>query len=267
MIKTYIPVILKALEKASEKIMEIYAQDFEVEIKADDSPVTIADKASSKILMDALSVFNIPIISEEEEKPKYDNRKNEKLIWLVDPLDGTKEFIAKNNQFCICVALVESGEPILGFIASPVTKQILFGGKSIGAFDIPFKTTDIYNKKWQIKTCKPNKIKVLAHSNSPFSETSRKFVHNLKKQFGPIHIIKKGSALKLVDLVTGKADFYIRLAPTMEWDIAAGQAIYNAVGGEVVDFYDKTELYYNKQELRNPHFLAKLKSIKLDNNE
>ena len=267
MIKTYIPTIIKALEKASAKIMEIYAQDFEVEIKADNSPVTIADKASSQILMDALSGFNIPIISEEEEKPKFDNRKNEKLIWLVDPLDGTKEFIAKNNQFCICVALVENGKPILGFIASPVTKQILFGGKNIGAFEISFGENDIYNQKWKIEPCKPNKVKVLAHSNAPFSELSLKFLKDFEQQFGEFKIIRKGSALKFIDLVTGKADFYIRLAPTMEWDIAAGQAIYEVVGGEVVNFYNKIELNYNKQELRNPHFLAKLKSIKLDNNE
>lgn len=182
-------------------------------------------------------------------------------------MDGTREFIKKNDQFCICIALIENGKPILGFIARPVEKTIMFGEKSIGAFEIPFGAEDIYDEKWMINQSKAKSTKVLAHSNSPFSETSLKFVTGLEKQFGKVDLIRKGSALKFIDLVKGDADFYIRLAPTMEWDIAAGQIIYETIGGEVINFYTKKELTYNKENLKNPHFLAKLKTTKLDQHE
>lgn len=264
MIEKYIPTVIKALEEASEKIMEIYAKDFNIEIKADNSPVTEADKASNDILLKHLSQFNLPIVSEEKENPDYLDRKDAPLLWLVDPLDGTKEFIRKNDQFCICIALIKNNKPILGFIASPVDQTILFGSKSIEAIEVPFFTTDIYDEKWKINRPISKSTKVLAHSNAPFSETSLKFVADLEKQFGKIDHIRKGSALKFIDLVKGDADFYIRLAPTMEWDIAAGQVIYESVGGEVLNFNTREELIYNKQELKNPYFLAKLKTTKLD---
>ena len=267
MIKKYIPAVIRALEEASEKILEIYARDFNIEIKEDNSPVTEADNASNDILIKHLSRFNLPIISEEKKNPDFTDRKDERLLWLVDPLDGTREFIRKNDQFCICIALVEDKKPILGFIASPVDKKIMFGAPSIGAFEIPFSTTNIFDDKWKIKRNKTKSNTVLAHSNSPFSKTSLKFVSDLEKQFGKIDFIKKGSALKFIDLVKGDADFYLRLAPTMEWDIAAGQIIYGAVGGEVLNFETKEELKYNKEWLKNPYFLAKLKTTKLDYNE
>lgn len=264
MILTYIPKVIEALELASEKIMEVYARDFDIELKADNSPVTEADKASNNILVSHLKRFNLPVISEEKENPDYEDRKNAPLLWLVDPLDGTREFIKKNDQFCICIALIENGKPILGFIASPVDKKILFGSKSTGVFDIPFYTTDVFNEKWKIEPPKNNLHKTLAHSNSPLSETSTKFVTQLEKRFGKIEFLKKGSALKFIDLAKGNADFYIRTAPTMEWDIAAGQIIYETLGGEVINLDTRKELIYNKEKLKNPHFLAKLKTIKLD---
>lgn len=266
MIQQYIPTILKTLEEASEKILEIYSRDFNIKIKEDNSPVTEADQASSDIILKALAQFDIQIISEEEKNPEYEDRKNDSLIWLVDPLDGTREFIKKNDQFCICIALIENGKPILGFIASPTDKQILFGSKDLGAIQIPFNAKDIFNEKWKVKRKKPSFPKVLALSNAPFSETSRKFVKKLENQFGKIDFIRKGSALKFIDLVNGDADFYIRFAPTMEWDIAAGQAIYEGIGGEVLTLDTKEVLIYNKSELKNPYFLAKLKTTKLDYN-
>lgn len=264
MIQTYIPKVIEALQLASEKIMEVYARDFDIELKADNSPVTEADKASNEILVSHLKQFNIPVISEEKKNPDYKDRKDEPLIWLVDPLDGTREFIKKNDQFCICIALIENGKPILGFIASPVDKKILFGAKATGVFEIPFYTTDVFSHKWKVKPPKNNLPKTLAHSNSPLSETSIKFVTQLEKKFGKIEYLKKGSALKFIDLAKGNADFYIRTAPTMEWDIAAGQIIYEILGGEVLNLNTKKELIYNKEKLKNPYFLAKLKTTKLD---
>jgi len=266
-IKQYIPIVIKALETASEKIMEIYLKDFSVKLKTDNSPVTEADITSSYILNSYLEQLNIPIISEEEIKPQYEVRKNESLIWLVDPLDGTKEFINKNNQFCICISLIHNGTPILGFIANPTTKEILFGGTSIGVYKIPFGTKNQIDSCFKVNPPKLNKSVVIAHSNAPYSEQSKHFVKSVEYKYGEVAFINKGSALKFFDLATGKADFYIRLAPTMEWDIAAGQAIYEALGGEVLNYYTQQPLTYNKENLLNPHFIAKLKTTKLDYNE
>jgi 3'(2'), 5'-bisphosphate nucleotidase len=264
MVKHYIPNVIEALEKASEKIMEIYAKNFDIDYKEDKSPVTEADIASNKILTEYLSQFNIPIISEEDENPSFENRKNDPLILLVDPLDGTREFIKKNDQFCICIALIEHGKPILGFIASPTTKTILFGGKSIGASLINFGTKNHLSEQWKLKKPTPNQPSVIIRSNSPLSKNSAKLISDIENIIGPTNQINKGSALKFFDLIIGDADIYLRLAPTMEWDIAAGQAIYETIGGEIRNIDTKQELTYNKKNLKNPHFLAKLKTLKLD---
>ena len=264
MIEQYIPTVISALEKASEKIMEIYVKGFDIDYKDDQSPVTEADIASNDILTKILSQFEITIISEEEKKPMYEYRKSKSLIWLIDPLDGTREFIKKNNQFCICIALVKNGRPILGFIASPTTKTILFGGKSIGAFKIPFNTKNALDNKWKLEIPKPNTPKVLIRSNSPLSKSSAAFISKLEKKEGSIKQMNKGSALKFFDLLNGNADIYLRLAPTMEWDIAAGQAIYETIGGEIISIDSQEELTYNKMNLTIPYFLATLKNKKND---
>ncbi len=263
-VKKYIPTLIRAVEAASEKIMEIYSTDFEVEIKSDNSPVTIADKLSSDIILSHLSVFDIPIVSEEEEKMEFELRKSEPLIWLIDPIDGTKEFIKKNDQFCINIALIENGKPVLGLIASPTEKTIIFGGESIGAFEVPYHLKEGHlERKWGIEPHQNDTQKVLMHSNAGFSGSIAKFVRNLETKYGKMQVIKKGSALKFFDLVRGTADFYARFAPTMEWDIAAGQAIYEAVGGEVFHAETKVPLTYNKPQLKNPYFIAKRKKLNL----
>jgi len=263
MVEQFIPTLIKAVEVASSRILEIYSSDFEVEIKNDNSPVTLADKLSSQILIDYLAGFNIPIISEEEDKVAWESRKTASLLWLIDPIDGTKEFVRKNGQFCINIALIENGLPILGLIASPVESIIMFGGPSIGAFEVPYHTDDHLNEKWKVIVKENNFPKVIMHSNDRFSGTVAKFVRNLEGIYGPIDVIRKGSALKFIDLVRGTADFYIRFAPTMEWDIAAGQAIYEAVGGEVLHIETREALTYNKQQLKNPYFIAKRKKLNL----
>jgi len=264
MIEHYIPTVIHALETASKKIMEIYNKDFEVNLKDDNSPVTEADIASNIILTEQLSTLNIPILSEESIKPNFNDRKTKPLIWLVDPLDGTREFIKKNDQFCICIALVENGKPILGFIASPTSKTILFGGISIGAFEIPFGIKNYLASKWKISKPIPKAKKVLIRSNSPISTDTAQVIYKVEQSVGKLSQLNMGSALKFFDLLNGKADFYLRLAPTMEWDIAAGQAIYETIGGEILNIETKEVLHYNKKNLTNPYFFAKLKSIKLN---
>ena len=261
MLENHIPYLIKAVEEASVAILDVYHSNFEVEIKADNSPVTKADKAASRIILEHLSPTGIPVISEEEEKMAFIDRQKEEEIWLVDPIDGTKEFIKKSGQFCISIALIRNGRPVLGLIASPTESKILFGGHSIGAYYLPYKTNNPLADKWKVKQKKTGINKVILHSNGGFSGSVVKFVRLLEIKYGKLDVIKKGSALKFIDLVLGEADFYVRLAPTMEWDIAAGQAIYEAVNGEVIHFETRAPLVYNKPQLKNPYFIAKRKHL------
>lgn len=256
-------IALRAALAASTKINEIYSTPFENEIKADGSPVTKADLASSEIIKSFLSETNIPIIGEELEKEPYSIRKKWRQCWCVDPLDGTKEFIKKNGEFVVNIALIEDGCPIFGLIASPVQKEIIFGGMGLTK---AYKTSflNIENSlEWT--TLKPlnnhNYPPVVISSRSDFSGDLLKIVTPLETAFGGYVSKTMGSALKFFDLCEGKADIYPRLAPTMEWDIAAGQAIYEVLGGEILNFKTKEALVYNKKELFNPYFIARNKSL------
>lgn len=259
--KEWISTAVEAAKNAATAILEIYNRPFEIEYKKDRSPVTEADKNSSRIILNALQKTGIPVISEEELIPDFEVRKKEDYIWIVDPLDGTKEFIRKNGEFCICIGLVHKETPIFGLIASPTSSFMLIGGQSIGAFYFPFDTSDYFNEAHKVPPLSLNKTKTVAYSRSHFSQKAQRIMDSLTHQYGSLRYIKKGSALKFIDLVLGKADFYPRLAPTMEWDIAAGQAIYEAVGGEVLDFTNFEPLQYNKADLHNPFFMAKNKDL------
>ncbi|WP_070137676.1 3'(2'),5'-bisphosphate nucleotidase CysQ family protein [Crocinitomix algicola] len=259
--KDWVNTAIEGAKLASIKIMEIYQTDFEVELKPDQSPVTIADKASSKILYQLLSKTGIPIISEEETIPNYLERKQHELVWLVDPIDGTKEFIKKNDEFCICIALIQNGKSIFGLIASPTEQNITMGGNNYGVYHFSFSDNNPTADANKVETLTKNFKKTIAYSRSHLSDKAEKFVANIRNKYGNPQIIRKGSALKFVDLTLGKADFYPRLAPTMEWDTAAGQAIFEGVGGEVLDFANFEPLTYNKESLYNPHFIAKNKEL------
>lgn len=249
--------ILQACIEASNAIMEVYGEEFTPSIKLDGSPVTLADKNSNKILVEALQRTQIPIISEESHKEVYDIRRTWNKVWIVDPLDGTKEFIKKNGEFVICIALVENNSPILGIICSPVNETILIGGRNIQPCIVSFTDVEspeswkrIYPKK---ETTAPI---VVCGSRSHHNEKVYFFHEKLKNEFGEVTFLKKGSALKFFDLAQGISDVYPRLAPTMEWDIAAGQAIIEALGGEVVNLETGKPLTYNKEDLLNPFFVV-----------
>ncbi len=247
---------LKASIDASYAIMHIYSADITPSYKTDGSPVTLADLASSEVLMNELSKTNIPIISEEVDKQPFSTRKKWDKVWIVDPLDGTKEFIRKNDEFVICIALVENGSSTFGILAHPVSQTLLFGGESYGAFHIPF--SDIEEKdKWTALPVAPlNKPVTLSSSRTPYQSNEKALIEKLEAQFDTLQFSKKGSALKFFDLVLGKSDVYPRFAPTMEWDIAAGHAILKSIGGEVLDATTENPLVYNKESLYNPHFVA-----------
>ncbi len=259
----WIKAAVTAAKEASEAILKIYDTGFEVDLKADQSPVTVADKTSSQIISKHLSKTNIQIISEEEEAASYTERQKQEYIWIIDPLDGTKEFIAKNGEFCICIALVKNGNPIFGLIAAPIEQTILLGGKEIGAYYFNYQTTDFLVDDYKVPQLSINTQKTIAYSRSHFSNKAQQVIDAITEKHGMPQFIKKGSALKFIDLTLGKADFYPRLAPTMEWDIAAGQAIYESVGGEVLDFTNFEPLKYNKEDLYNPFFIAKNKELNI----
>ncbi len=249
---------IQAAAEAGKKIMEFYTDEIDVTIKTDGSPVTQADIASSEVILNYLIQSNIPVTGEETIKENYDIRKQWSLSWCVDPLDGTKEFIKRNGQFAINIALIQNHKPIFGLIASPVEEFMVFGGVDIGVFKTSFEHWNEV-KKWEkiVASEKLNNPLIISCSNSAHSGTVLKFINEIKKDLPAVDFLKKGSALKFIDLVLGNADIYPRFAPTMEWDIAAGQAIIEALGGSVVHAYSNEPLKYNKENLLNPYFIAR----------
>ncbi len=254
--------ITAALE-AGEKIMEIYeTEDFGVDFKSDNSPLTKADVASHNIIESHLLTTNIPILSEEGKNIPYEDRKDWKQLWIVDPIDGTKEFIKRNGDFTVNIALIENQIPVLGVIYTPVLNELFFSTKEGGAFkvitsshsdDFPYLQTNAV--KLPIET-KKEAFTVVA-SKSHMSVETEDYVKELEKTHGKVELISRGSSLKLCMVAEGKADCYPRFAPTMEWDTAAGQAICMHAGFEVIDWSTQKEMLYNRENLLNNWFLVR----------
>ncbi|MCR9171371.1 MAG: 3'(2'),5'-bisphosphate nucleotidase CysQ [bacterium] len=253
---------LQAAVKASEAILEIYQNEVVAVQKEDGSPVTVADITSSKIIAEMLSATGIPLIGEEEEIAPYEERQYWKENWCVDPLDGTRMFLRRNDEFAVNIAHIIEGKSVFGIIASPVQKRVLLGGPSTGVFVTTFDNIND-SEKWQAISSRDrlkNPVTVTC-SRSYTHGSGFKYMQQLERQFGELVYIYKGSALKFFDLTEGRAEVYPRFAPTMEWDIAAGQAILEALGGTVVTVKDNQPLRYNKESLFNPHFIAKTKAL------
>jgi 3'(2'), 5'-bisphosphate nucleotidase len=254
---------IEAAITAAKTILEIYHQEFSVIEKNDGSPVTKADLAASACIEEILAPLGIPITGEESDKAPYEERQHWEQCWCIDPLDGTKEFVKRNGEFAINIALIENGKPIFGLIASPVQEEILIGSKETGVYLFKFK--DAYQPDTWQQLRRPTKINqplVMACSRSHHSGPVLQMINELKAQGHALDFIKKGSALKFFDLALGKADIYPRFAPTMEWDIAAGQSILEALGGEVVHAETGEPLRYNKANLVNPYFIARTKALR-----
>ena len=257
MLKEEYFIALQASVQASEVIMNYYSNGFETEIKEDGSPVTQADLASSEIIESILAKTSFPITSEEMDKMPFEIRKEWKDSWCVDPLDGTKEFVKKNGEFAVNIAHIRDCKPVFGIIASPVNREIIFGGTEIGVYICTFD--GIYESSSWIKLESIETINsplVVAHSRSHNSGPVLNYVNQLKSDFPEVAFLRKGSSLKFFDLAQGKSDTYPRFAPTMEWDIAPGQAIMEALGGTVLHAYSNEPLVYNKENLTNPYFIA-----------
>ncbi len=251
--------ILNIAKEAGEKILEIYTRDFIVETKKDQSPLTEADKASHEVIFKNLTQLypNITVLSEEGKDFPYEERKNWESFWLVDPLDGTKEFIKKNGEFTVNIALIEGEYPVLGVIYLPVLGIFYFGIKDKGAYKI-----DSDGKISEIKVNEPSTKNItIVESRSHPSKDLEEFLNSLNKHYSSIERLQRGSSLKLCAVAEGLADIYPRLGPTMEWDIAAGQAIIEAAGGKVAKL-DGERFKYNKENLKNDYFLAYGKLLK-----
>ena len=248
--------------KAGEAIMKVYSNKIDVVYKEDESPLTLADKNANKIINKYLVKSKIPIISEENKILTYEERKNWKQCWIVDPLDGTKEFIKRNGEFTVNIALIKNNKPIIGVIYVPVSKTLYFtSDNSSKSYKTLLKNDtiiidEIFNNAVQIfPTQKNNNILRIVGSRSHLNDTTKNYISKIEKK-NKTRIVSKGSSLKFCLVAEGEAEIYPRFAPTMEWDTAAGQAICEAVGVKVIDVTTNDPLKYNKQNLLNPHFLV-----------
>lgn len=263
---TNLVIALDAATEAGVAIMKIYSTaDFGVEMKSDNSPLTLADRESQKVITRYLQPTGIPILSEEnDEIIPYSERRNWKQCWIVDPLDGTKEFIKRNGEFTVNIALVENGKPVFGVIYTPAKDTMYFsssGTKRAYKITNVIKDSKSFNKRiiHQLPEADFPPVFTIVGSRSHSSPETESFINEMKSQHGEVDFAASGSSLKFCLLAEGKAHSYPRFAPTMEWDTAAGQAILEAAGGKVVIWPDKTPLSYNREELRNPWFLATIK--------
>lgn len=250
---------------AGKAIMEIYEKPhFRSELKHDQSPLTEADRAANQVITSNLGNTDYPIISEENKNSNYHTRKNWEYCWIVDPLDGTKEFIKRNGEFTVNIALCKNGVPILGVIYVPVSKELYYANVQKKE---AFKTilnrdnkmvSPLFEATDRISAAKTNKSSIrVVGSRSHMNQTTLDFITKLQEKYEEVEIISKGSSLKFCLVAEGRADIYPRFAPTMEWDTAAGQAICTAVGLKVVAQGTRNPLLYNKANLYNPYFIVK----------
>ncbi len=268
-----------AAKRAGEAILEVYGSDFEVEQKDDKSPLTLADKRSNDIITDVLeqtiTVNNstVPILSEEGKEIPYDERKKWEYFWLVDPLDGTKEFVKRNGEFTVNIALIHKHKPVLGIIYIPVKDVFYFAAINFGTYKLEnseiltgdLSIKELVDKSERLPLNNNNKASLtVIGSRSHTSEEFSEFVTRLNEKYGNVEFISSGSSLKLCLVAEGIADVYPRFGPTMEWDTAAGQAIVEQAKGRVIDTQTNEPLSYNKNNLLNPFFIVSGQGFSLD---
>jgi len=263
MMKQLLNTAITAALEAGKAILEIYHSGaFDIEIKGDNSPLTKADTASHNVIMSFLTKTDIPVLSEEGKFIAYQERKDWSQLWIVDPIDGTKEFIKRNGEFTVNIALIENQKTQIGVIFVPVTGELYFSSKEMGAFKV---AVDLKNYDLETLISKGNKLPLqredktftIVASRSHMSPETETYVQEMRDLHGEVNLISKGSSLKLCMVAEGTANCYPRFAPTMEWDTAAGQAICEHAGFQVIDWSTKENMLYNREELLNAWFLVK----------
>lgn len=273
---------LLAAKKAGDAILTVYQGDIDVAYKDDKTPLTLADERAHAIIEDHLSIEalkQVPVISEEGKHTPYDKRKDWEYFWLVDPLDGTKEFIKRNGEFTVNIALIHKDRPVLGVVCVPATGFLYFAAEGLGSYkleSVEIVGQSFRDKEESIMSGAPldnivdhakrlplyqpgNKSEsklTIVGSRSHASKGLSDFVQTVKEEFGETKFIPVGSALKFAFIAEWSADIYPRLGPTMEWDTAAGQCVVEQSGGVVLRLNEKTPLDYNKKDLRNPDFIC-----------
>jgi 3'(2'), 5'-bisphosphate nucleotidase len=253
--------IIAAIE-GGERILEIYREDFSIAYKADHSPLTLADQKAHEAISSVLKATGLPVLSEEGKNIPFEVRKDWRRFWLVDPLDGTKEFIKRNGEFTVNIALIEDGNPVLGVILVPVSGLLYFASLSGGAFKIPITRNNARDLRTIIANAEsmplennPPALTVVC-SRSHLSPETAEYIDKLRRSEPGLDFISIGSSLKLCMVAEGKAQIYPRFGPTMEWDTAAGHAILTASGGKVLQVGSQYPVIYNKPQLLNPWFIA-----------
>lgn len=248
---------------AGLEILKIYDTAFDVEQKDDKSPLTLADRNAHEVIVAGLANTQIPILSEEGREIPFTERKEWDYFWMVDPLDGTKEFVKRNGEFTVNIALIENGNAVAGVIYVPVTGIMYFGIPQKGAYKISgFNSPEAGLDKWidsavKLPSAKGGDVYTVVGSRSHKSIETAEFMDELSDTHGEINIVSMGSSLKICLVAEGVADIYPRFAPTMEWDTAAGHAIAKAAGKEIYDHSTAKPMVYNKENLLNNWFIVK----------
>jgi 3'(2'), 5'-bisphosphate nucleotidase len=244
----FLELVKEVSVEAGKAILEIYKEDNpEIQMKENDSPLTRADKASHFIIYEKLKLTGLNVLSEEGKEIPYETRKDWEYYWLVDPLDGTKEFIKKNGEFTVNIALIHNGLPVLGVVYVPVFDTLYWGVTGEGAY----KQTG-RNQPQHLSVRKDTPVRVIVASRSHLSKETSDFINN----YPDAELISMGSSLKFLLVAEGKAQIYPRFAPTMEWDTAAAQAIVESAGGKVLNYPQKTRLTYNRSNMLNGWFIC-----------
>ena len=269
--KELLTIAVEAALNAGKIVNKVYnGADFEVEQKEDETPLTLADRKSHDIIKSHLDKTDYPQLSEEGKDISYKDRKDWEYFWLIDPLDGTKEFIKKNGEFTVNIALVHNGNPVMGVVYAPHVGDLYFGDESFGAYKIEnfngkedtfSDLNDLMKEGTILPKSEHRKKLVVVASRSHMNDDTQTYIDKLKKKHGEVDFISKGSSLKICMIAEGKADVYPRFAPTMEWDTAAGHAVAISAGFHVTEKDEKTPLQYNKENLTNPWFIVKRENV------
>jgi 3'(2'), 5'-bisphosphate nucleotidase len=270
--ETNLILAIRAAVEAGKAILEVYESDFGVTLKDDKSPLTEADRRSHAVIVQRLDGSKYPVLSEEGRDIPYAERCTWDTLWIVDPLDGTKEFIKRNGEFTVNIALVDNGRPVMGVIYVPVQKTLYFADAKLGAFKLvdPQMVTSLADTEATIR--QPDLLSAasvlpdqhsagstytVVGSRSHPSPELKRFVEERKQAYPDLQFVAAGSSLKFCLVAEGRANIYPRLGPTMEWDTAAGQAIAECAGAQVLRWGTSERLAYNKADLLNPWFVVK----------
>lgn len=243
-----LPDVIKIADEASEKVLHIYQSDFKVNYKEDHSPITAADIASHDIIVKGLRQISrdIPVLSEEGAEIPWEERKKWRRFWLIDPIDGTKDFTQRTGEFTVNIAMIEDGEPVMGVVTAPALKEAFWGIKGEGAH-----MRDRTGRVHRIRVAEPKDTLRVVASKNHLNEETRAFIEAL----GSHETVQAGSSLKFCRIAEGHADIYPRMGPTSEWDTAAAHAVLVAAGGKV-QTPEGQPLVYGKENILNPNFIA-----------